>query len=226
MLSTLIRSSTWSLSSWIRCLFVITISITIIMNVTIIVMIMMIMISRTWRSSWMTMQQVGGENTNTSIPILLMTQTTFSSASKHFSPWLTPVWRLEGLTDPNLGLPEPLVQSYLRWVTSSSNSVSSYVFFIICVLTKVRRAPHSDSPQVNVVRSILFQHSSILSDCRQLLEGIAYCHKHRVLHRWFQKLRDLLKVLQCRDLKPQNLLIDSTGLIKLADFGLARAFGS
>ena len=28
-----------------------------------------------------------------------------------------------------------------------------------------------------------------------------------------------------RDLKPQNLLINSRGDIKLADFGLARAFG-
>lgn len=44
----------------------------------------------------------------------------------------------------------------------------------------------------------------------QLINGIAYCHSRRVLH---------------RDLKPQNLLIDRTGKLKLADFGLARAFG-
>ncbi|RAL62561.1 hypothetical protein DID88_004411 [Monilinia fructigena] len=44
----------------------------------------------------------------------------------------------------------------------------------------------------------------------QLCEGIRYCHAHRVLH---------------RDLKPQNLLIDREGNLKLADFGLARAFG-
>lgn len=44
----------------------------------------------------------------------------------------------------------------------------------------------------------------------QLLAGIAYCHANRVLH---------------RDLKPQNLLIDQYGNLKLADFGLARAFG-
>ena len=44
----------------------------------------------------------------------------------------------------------------------------------------------------------------------QLVDGIRYCHSHRVLH---------------RDLKPQNLLIDKEGNLKLGDFGLARAFG-
>ncbi|KXS18464.1 Pkinase-domain-containing protein [Gonapodya prolifera JEL478] len=44
----------------------------------------------------------------------------------------------------------------------------------------------------------------------QILKGIAFCHDNRVLH---------------RDLKPQNLLINGRGELKLADFGLARAFG-
>lgn len=58
--------------------------------------------------------------------------------------------------------------------------------------------------------SQLILNSNILqSYMYQLLDGIAYCHSKRVLH---------------RDLKPQNLLVDSEGHIKVADFGLARAF--
>ncbi|KAJ3329130.1 Cyclin-dependent kinase catalytic subunit [Gonapodya sp. JEL0774] len=45
---------------------------------------------------------------------------------------------------------------------------------------------------------------------RQLIQGLESCHERRILH---------------RDLKPQNLLIDSRGTLKIADFGLARGFG-
>ena len=50
----------------------------------------------------------------------------------------------------------------------------------------------------------------VRSYLKQLLMGMEHCHAHRTLH---------------RDLKPQNLLINRDGTLKLADFGLARAFG-
>lgn len=43
----------------------------------------------------------------------------------------------------------------------------------------------------------------------QLLNGLAYCHKHRVLHRYLQ---------------PCKLLIEYDGTLKISDFDLARVF--
>lgn len=43
----------------------------------------------------------------------------------------------------------------------------------------------------------------------QILQALLFCHKRRILH---------------RDLKPQNLLVSPNGIIKVADFGLGRAY--
>lgn len=43
---------------------------------------------------------------------------------------------------------------------------------------------------------------------KQLVEGICYLHTHNIIH---------------RDLKPSNILVSKSGVLKIADFGLARA---
>jgi len=58
---------------------------------------------------------------------------------------------------------------------------------------------HSGGLEQRNVRLFLFQ----------LLRGLAYCHRRRVLH---------------RDVKPQNLLISEMGELKLADFGTVLLF--
>lgn len=52
--------------------------------------------------------------------------------------------------------------------------------------------------------------ATIRSMLWQLLRGVAFIHSKRVLH---------------RDLKPQNLLINRRGILKIGDFGLARTYG-
>ncbi|KAF7136096.1 hypothetical protein RHSIM_Rhsim08G0129200 [Rhododendron simsii] len=60
-------------------------------------------------------------------------------------------------------------------------------------------------------RNIVLSPADIKSYLQMTLKGLAFCHKKWVLH---------------RDMKPNNLLIGPRGQLKLADFGLARIFGS
>lgn len=60
-------------------------------------------------------------------------------------------------------------------------------------------------------RNIFLSPADIKSYLQMTLKGLAFCHKKWVLH---------------RDMKPNNLLIGSNGQLKLADFGLARLYGS
>lgn len=59
--------------------------------------------------------------------------------------------------------------------------------------------------------SVVFKASDIKSWLLMTLRGLHHCHRNFILH---------------RDLKPNNLLLAPDGQLKLADFGLARAFGS
>uniref|UniRef100_A0A3P9IPL8 Cyclin-dependent kinase 7 n=1 Tax=Oryzias latipes TaxID=8090 RepID=A0A3P9IPL8_ORYLA len=59
--------------------------------------------------------------------------------------------------------------------------------------------------------SLVLTPANIKAYILMTLQGLEYMHQHWILH---------------RDLKPNNLLLDGSGVLKLADFGLAKAFGS
>jgi fused len=53
----------------------------------------------------------------------------------------------------------------------------------------------------------MLPHSVVRSIARQLASALRYLHTHKIMH---------------RDLKPQNVLVGSGGIVKLCDFGFAR----
>ncbi|BGP41158.1 TFIIH complex serine/threonine-protein kinase subunit kin28 [Rhodotorula kratochvilovae] len=58
-------------------------------------------------------------------------------------------------------------------------------------------------------KALLFQGADIKSWMLMTLKGLDFCHQNWILH---------------RDMKPNNLLISADGVLKLADFGLAREY--
>ena len=67
--------------------------------------------------------------------------------------------------------------------------------------------------KISHLSKFMREHSEILTQelvrsfSRQLLHGLSHCHAMGVMH---------------RDLKPQNILVEVDGTLKIADFGLAR----
>lgn len=59
--------------------------------------------------------------------------------------------------------------------------------------------------------SIVLTSANVKSYMIQTLKGLEYLHYNWILH---------------RDLKPNNLLVNSDGVLKIGDFGLAKFFGS
>ena len=80
-----------------------------------------------------------------------------------------------------------------------------------CIGTVYMVIEYMDHDLSGVLRQtdFVFTDAHLKSFCRQMLSGLAYLHHKGVIH---------------RDIKGSNILINSRGELKLADFGLARVY--
>ena len=69
----------------------------------------------------------------------------------------------------------------------------------------------TDLERVIQDKKVMISPSDVKSFTKMMLEGLAHCHKNWILH---------------RDMKPNNLFIGVDHQLKIADFGLARTYGS
>lgn len=97
-------------------------------------------------------------------------------------------------------LQHPNVVKLIEVIISQHKLYLVFEFLQMDVKRYIDQLPHS----------VYLNQSQLKSYTYQIIVALAFCHCRRIMH---------------RDLKPQNLLIDGKGVIKLADFGLARAFG-
>eukprot|EP00924_Labyrinthula_sp_SR-Ha-C_P014851 snap_masked-scaffold_9-processed-gene-0.8-mRNA-1 protein AED:0.40 eAED:0.40 QI:0/-1/0/1/-1/1/1/0/300 len=68
---------------------------------------------------------------------------------------------------------------------------------------------YMDNYVKGLTQSVGLPPNLVQSLARQLFKGLAHVHENKIMH---------------RDLKPQNLLLNSDGVLKIADFGLSRSF--
>ena len=73
--------------------------------------------------------------------------------------------------------------------------------YLDCELSKIIYTPNNEELSESLIKGLLLH----------MLKGLAEIHRYGVLH---------------RDMKPQNLLVDKNGILKIADFGFARFIAS